>query len=311
MNISLHIKALLYRHDCVVVPGFGAFLAQYHSAKVDAENHLFFPPSRKITFNAQLKNNDGLLIKHLEQEEALNYAEAQKAIHQYVDDINLALTNENKLQFKGIGTFIYQNNEQLVFQPEENNFLLSSFGLTNFKNEALSRDLPKQQNETQPTKVIPFIEKEKSTPNYLKYAAVGLISLGLASAFGLNWYTTKVEKHNLYVQKQAQQEVQNTIENAVFSITEPLPTLQIKKAAKIIESEKHMHIIAGAFREEANALKKLEQLQQQGFDARLVGKNKYGLHQVAFSSYANVDEAKLALRKIKNNQLPSAWLLID
>lgn len=310
MNISLHIKALLHRHDCVVVPNFGAFLVQYHSAQLDSVQHQFFPPSRKITFNAQLKNNDGLLVKHLEQSEKINYVEAQNAIHQFVNDINTALNQDGEIDFKGIGRFEYVNKQQLIFKPAETNFLTSSFGLSNFNNSPVSKT--SHNKEIESPNVIELKTKEKPSQNYLKYAAVGIISIGLASAFALNWYSSEVKQHNLQVQAEAQKAVTHKIENAVFSITEPLPTLEIKqKASHQNQSVKNIHIIAGAFREEANANKKLKQLKLKGFDARMVGKNKYGLHQVAFASFTNKSEAQQALRKIKANHSPAAWLLVE
>ena len=35
MKIEQYISQLLYRYQCVTVPGFGAFLTDYQSAKID------------------------------------------------------------------------------------------------------------------------------------------------------------------------------------------------------------------------------------------------------------------------------------
>lgn len=310
MNITLHIKALLYRHDCVIVPGFGAFLAQFQSAKIDEEQNLFFPPSRSVRFNAQLKSNDGLLLNYLESAESLNYVEAKNAIQNFVDDVEITLANQGRVVFKELGCFTFQNENQLVFEPYTTNFLLESFGLEILKNSVISREVKLPANEKQEPQVVELSPVNKTSNGYLKYAAVGLIAFGIAGALGFNWYTNDVKEHNLQVQNKVQQKVNNRIENAVFSIMEPLPSLQIQTKAPIA-TPKNIHVIAGAFREEANAEKKLLQLQQIGFDAQLVGVNKYGLHQVAFSSFSDVEEAKVQLKEIKKNHLKSAWLLIQ
>ena len=70
------------------------------------------------------------------------------------------------------------------------------------------------------------------------------------------------------------------------------------------------HVIAGAFRIEANAEKKMAQLTQRGFTPRLLGTNKYGLHQVVFSSHEDRIEALQALRTIKATENKDAWLLV-
>lgn len=310
MNITQHIKALLYRHDCVIVPGFGAFLAQYQSAKFDEVQNLFYPPNRTIQFNAQLQNNDGLLLSYLENTQGLNYVEAKNAIQDFVADVEITLDKQGKVEFKDLGCFTYQNENQLVFEPYSTNFLLDAFGLEGITNTPISRQ-PKTLStaEEHEPKVVELSSANTTSSRYLKYAAVGLIAFGIAGALGFNWYTNDVKEHNLQVQNTVQQKVNNAIEKAEFSIMEPLPSLKIQTKAPV--EIKNIHIVGGAFREEANAIKKLKQLQQQGFDAQLIGMNKYGLHQVAFSSFSDVEEAKLQLRKIKRNHLPAAWLLIQ
>jgi hypothetical protein len=70
------------------------------------------------------------------------------------------------------------------------------------------------------------------------------------------------------------------------------------------------HIVAGAFRIEANSDKKVKQLQDIGFKARKIGMNKYGLHEVVYASYTDRIEALQALRQIKRENNPEAWLLV-
>ncbi len=46
MQIEKHISDLLYRYQCVTVPGFGAFLAETVSAQVTGSASSFFPPRK-------------------------------------------------------------------------------------------------------------------------------------------------------------------------------------------------------------------------------------------------------------------------
>ena len=85
----------------------------------------------------------------------------------------------------------------------------------------------------------------------------------------------------------------------------PTINLNIEKA-----SSKEFHVIAGSFQKAENAEKKLNQLLKQGYNARILGVNKWGLIQVAFDSYETRGEAKKALYEIKNQVNPEAWLLI-
>jgi len=61
MQLATYIKDLLYRYECVIIPGFGAFLTQYQSATINSANNSIFPPGKQVSFNRQLQTNDGLL----------------------------------------------------------------------------------------------------------------------------------------------------------------------------------------------------------------------------------------------------------
>lgn len=62
-SIIEHIEYLMTRHDCVTVPGWGAFIANYSIAEYDAVHEVFTRPCRTIGFNASVSHNDGLLVQ--------------------------------------------------------------------------------------------------------------------------------------------------------------------------------------------------------------------------------------------------------
>ena len=100
--------------------------------------------------------------------------------------------------------------------------------------------------------------------------------------------------------------MEQKIQEATFVIENPLPaiTLNVKKQTG------NYHVVAGAFRIEENAHKKIEQLKAEGFKARSIGANKYGLHEVVYDSYQTREDALHALRVIKASNNKSAWLLV-
>lgn len=55
IELAQHIEVLLLENDCVIVPGFGGFVAHYAPATHVKEESLFLPPTRTIGFNPQLK----------------------------------------------------------------------------------------------------------------------------------------------------------------------------------------------------------------------------------------------------------------
>ncbi len=88
MNLVLqHIEYLMSTHDCVVVPGLGAFLARDCSAEYFRDEELFVAPSRKFTFNRDLNVSDGLLEMSIARALSMKYETAAQTVDQAVDSI--------------------------------------------------------------------------------------------------------------------------------------------------------------------------------------------------------------------------------
>lgn len=86
-DISAHIRELLFRHDCVILPGFGAFIGNYFPSRSDRKEGLFEPPSRKITFNRHLTGNDGLLIGHVSSVLDVGYGKAREIVNEWSGEL--------------------------------------------------------------------------------------------------------------------------------------------------------------------------------------------------------------------------------
>jgi hypothetical protein len=76
MNLDKFISDLLYRYDCVIVPGFGGFIANRVSAKNISSQHKFIPPTKEIAFNSNLNQNDGLLANYIKRSNNISYSHA-------------------------------------------------------------------------------------------------------------------------------------------------------------------------------------------------------------------------------------------
>ena len=309
MQLATYIKDLLYRYECVIIPGFGAFLTQHHPAKIDAGGHNFHPPGKTLSFNRQLQTNDGLLANHLASVEDCGYETALQRIRNFTGKLSLELSEGKTVSLDKIGDFTLNPEGSVQFFPLENqNFSTASFGLSSFSSPQILREVYKNEVEELEEKVpLLFTPERRTTRPYLKYAAVGLLALLATGLGGLKIYEGTVEKHNFAEKQQANILVEEEIQEATFVIDNPLPAIQL-----MLEKETgKYHVMAGAFRIEANADKKVSQLIDKGFHARRIGKNKYGLHQVVYSSHAGRLDALKALRTIKHTENKSAWLLVN
>jgi nucleoid DNA-binding protein len=302
MQISQYISELLFRYDCVVVPGFGAFLSERVSAKIDKSSGEFFPPCKRISFNTQLKSNDGLLANHISLAEEITYENAISKIKKQVDYAIKSLKNSETIEFPNIGSLTNSKKGKITFEPtNKNNFLKDSFGLSAFISPTVTRENKKLSNK--PT--IALKTKKQKTYTFRKYAAIGILLLGLSGIIAGNIYSNSIDKHNTLVQQEVESIIENRIQKATFSVNTDLNPININILKKVGD----FHIVAGAFRIKKNSERKLRELKRLGFDARLIGQNRYGLHQVVFESYNTRKDAENALMKIKKTQDKTAWLL--
>jgi hypothetical protein len=309
MNIEPYIAQLLYRYQCVTVPGFGAFLTEIQSAQLIESSNSFFPPKKMISFNAYLKNNDGLLANHIAQAEKTSYEYAISAIQYEVFNWKKALQENGIFSIKNVGNFSLNADKNLIFTPyDQTNYLTNSFGLSAFVSPVVKRELFEQKIEALDEKeVIDFIPEKRRTSAYLKYAAIFVLGLGLTGAIGYPVYQQQIANETILVESSVQKQVQHKIQEATFFIENPIPavTLTVK------EEKMSYHIMAGAFREERNAEKIFKQLSNQGYKAKRIPQNKYGLFPVLYGSYATFAEAEKAKQEIQKTVNPDAWILVE
>lgn len=310
MTIEKHISALLYRYQCVTVPGFGAFLAETRPASLDAASHTFYPPKKQISFNANVKNNDGLLANHIAVQEKISYDRAVESIAHCVQQWQLQLQH-GLLTLKNLGTMSCNSEGSVVFTPDTPvNYLTDAFGLSAFVSPAVKREELKAVAETIEEKApVIFTPERKRSYSYLKYAAM-FVAFSGAGATGLKMYhDNQVAEQTLIVEQAVQEKLQNRIQQATFFIDNPMPavTLPVKEAAP---ARMPYHVVAGAFKSAANADKAVRQLKAKGYDARRTEANKFGLYPVLYGSHTTYNEAERQMKAIRKTENSEAWLMI-
>jgi len=308
MKIEQYISQLLYRYQCVTVPGFGAFLTEYQSAQLHESSSAFYPPKKLVSFNAHLKNNDGLLANHIALSEKTSYEMAVDAIHNEVNIWKNILEINGKFTLKNIGELSLNSENNVVFYPSDSmNYLTQAFGLSSFVSPAVKREEYKKEVELLEEKApITFTPEAREKRSYLKYAAVLALALGLSGIGGYQLYNNHIEQETLLVETQVQQQVQDKIQEATFFIDAPLPpvTLAVK------EEKLRYHIVAGVFRSAENADKATAQLKKIGFKSRRIPQNRHGLFPVLYGSFGTKQEAVDTMNAIRKTQDNQAWLLV-
>ncbi len=313
MQIEKHISDLLYRYQCVTVPGFGAFLTETVSAHVTGSASSFFPPKKVVSFNANVKNNDGLLANHVALQEKMSYELAVIKIGDVVNEWTYLSQNRNRVVLKNIGEISVNNEMNWVFEPANTvNYLTDSFGLTPFVSPEITRVILKQEVEALEEKApIIFTPERKRDYSYLKYAAVFVVMLG-AGGFGYKtYYDQQITNQTLLVEKNVQEKVQQQIQQATFLISNPVEAVELSVAAPV-EEKMPYHLVAGAYRSEENANKAIAELNAAGFEkAKMLPINKHNLYPVVYASFKTLEEAQTNRKNIQKTHNAEAWLMIE
>tara|TARA_Y100000589_G_scaffold332268_1_gene391020 strand:+ start:3194 stop:4177 length:984 start_codon:yes stop_codon:yes gene_type:complete len=321
-KINKYISSLLSEHNCVIIPNFGGFVANYESARIDNNSQFIYAPKKSIVFNKSLQSNDGLLINEIATIEGKTFKQAKIELDKYVLDLKESLRLHKKVFLNDVGTLILGSEENILFvQSNSHNHLLDSFGLYTIQYPTIHRTTVQDKFEEK----IKAIDRKRLASNkkaLLKIAAV-LLPIFMISAFGIsNKDKIKSNYANLMPFTFSNVEAVETkplnsldpfiIESPTNSIEKAVKSFYEIKQKKFLDKTNDLHkhfIIAGSFSSEENAQKMISKLTKEKYkNSKIVNKSSSGYLRVSYESYSKSNEALIALRKIKKTN-PSAWLL--
>ncbi|MES2514850.1 MAG: SPOR domain-containing protein [Bacteroidota bacterium] len=128
-QITHLIAELLFKHDCVIVPDFGGFVARSYNSEFSKGSNVLYPQSKHLLFNKNLIHNDGLLISALMQKNGTAVMEATRDVEDYKDYVQSLLSVKKRFELDNIGLLYLDAENTLRFEAKTDvNFLLESFG---------------------------------------------------------------------------------------------------------------------------------------------------------------------------------------
>lgn len=186
-TLARHIDLLLRENDCVILPGFGGFIAHTVPAYYVSEEHLYYPPSRSISFNSAITMNDGLLAQSYMRSYQVDYARATYMIDVAVDSLRDELDERGEVELPHIGVIKQDVYQALQFVPEESgiasprNFGLGSFFMKELcqlqEMAAMDMAKPKKAIITQTAKTFDVHISKSMLKQVMSTAAVFLLLL--------------------------------------------------------------------------------------------------------------------------------------
>lgn len=321
MKVEAYISELLYRHDCVIVPGIGGFITNYRPAQIHPVSHTLRPPSKSISFNVQLQNNDGLLANYIAESESIPYAKAQAKIDRFAQKIQNDLEHKKEAKISNVGILSKDRNEKISFEPKFTaNYLLDSFGLEDIQSPAILRKAKTIRLQEQVARGSKNIKSKQSSINWRVAAVIvpliGLsafvslqnssVSENLASYAYLNPFKKKPAA--VYVPRHVEKPAEKVVVlEETATLASPAPkAVEVKPA---LSAEKmNFHLVAGCFSSRENADNLVQKLNAEGHKSSVIGQNAKGLFRVSFNSFSTRELALVEMDKIKSEG-QSTWLL--
>jgi nucleoid DNA-binding protein len=347
IDVNKYITDLLYEHDCVILPGFGALILNIREGKYDAGNRQFSPPCRQVSFNGLLKDDDGLLISYISEKEGSPYGQAKKFVVDYVERLRKRVEQDGQVQVDGVGKFTLSTEGKWVFtRSGDINYLDRSFGLQPVIVQPAHKEIPahrhralKERKDRRPVAATPV-------PKTVKWTVITAIPVILFLLWGILFPASFQQRYTSYsgiitdlfildespVTDQPhtitasdpvnthEKDVPSPVENRPETKTEqaplkedvsltqnPVPEKDTKEVP--VEHNIKYHVIGGVFRSEENASRYVEALAQLGYNSAMAGTSNKGFFRVSYDRFPTWDQAASFLETIRKKENPSAWIL--
>lgn len=342
------ISQLLYTHDYVVVPDFGGFVSRSQQAHYSLNKAVLFPPSKKVMFNVQLKQDDGILSAWLKNELGCSFQEAGRHLEEFASYCRMLLNTRRRLEFENLGLFYLDFENNICFEPKTDiNFLVESFGLSGITLKELEPETVQATKTIQTVdRVIEPEQKENAIParrrNYRRMAAlavgipaIGAIILLAASQMKPNSFLKATILGQKTSGTYAPVSYNNSLEEINLCSAEPyvvdangyamvnlfgsdkltavnvnaVPSATTHKTqAAHISFSGRYQVVLGCFGVEENAKRLIKKLSREHIKAGISGVNPKGLHVVSCGGFEDKESANNLLQSVKP-KFPSAWVM--
>lgn len=319
MEVKALVRELLFEQDCVIIPGFGGFIANFFSARIDKSTGTFYPPVRKISFNRNLTHNDGLLISKISRSAGLNYSDARRIADSFVKVLTDKLGRGEKVIFDHIGAFSANRENNIEFEPEPNiNYLLDSYGLESFQCYPVGDyDVRKR--------IVRHIDKDPSRHYPIRRTlwraaiAIPILALIVLVPLKTDLFKTRVESVTLnpLVTAEFENNRKAVEETVTLAPDSAIPVNPVKEdpagqpAAASSETgavaeTKVYGVVTGSFKSEENAKSHIDMLRAEGFEPEIIEASN-GFYRV-FAMYCSNLEVAMAKKDSLSGKFPGTWI---
>lgn len=322
-----HITRLLSHHNCVTLPGIGAFLAHKVPALYNVKEQIYMPPHRELGFNPNITVDDALLLSEYVSAEKISYDNAEKALRRDIVSLRRVLSSKGACCFGELGTFHMNINGEISFVPNDN----AIDDPENYGFEPLAVPLLSQCKEK--TIVI----KRRDFSRYVAVAAAIILAFFFVTPVSDSAYEQSMQAsitqitakpsvplktaersetceivpiedtvtENIYTEPQTA-----TVEEVSEITEEPAKSLEVNpgnlETAEVAVAQKVYSVIVASSPNAQNAelaIRELARKMHADYTVVVGG----GRHRISIGNYTSMDDANEAISQIKST-FPDAWV---
>ncbi|GHT77734.1 cell division protein [Bacteroidia bacterium] len=318
-NLNFYIAYLLTKHECVIVPGLGAFIASSVDADDIKKAGLLCPPAQTLGFNPEIKHNDGLLANAVAKGEKISYKEACLQIVNQAALLNKQLAQQKTVSIAWIGQLTLSPEHKIIFTPSIHlSCNASHFGLNNFYLPTLD-----ELDETIEIRPISAKKEKIYLPHHWKvirrYASVAAAVLAF---FLISTPLNKTSQSNiqqasfipvptLLVETPAVEIEPDTTTSLEETVNPTQKTAEIQQLPQVEEADtRYYYIVIASLPTRDLAQQQAETYHRRGFSSADVV-SKDDKHRVYISKFADKPVAEDFLNEFRElyPEHSNAWLL--
>ena len=116
--LSKMVKELILDNDKVVLPGFGAFVAEIVPSTFSDKGYTINPPYRKLYFRAR-PEDDNMLVRFYAESNQVDLAVADKVVRDFVTELKSVLFSRKTVVFPGLGRLRATKENAVFFVADE------------------------------------------------------------------------------------------------------------------------------------------------------------------------------------------------
>lgn len=323
-------------HDCVILPDFGAFIANHAVARMsDKGDDLMLPPYRVVGFNQEVRSNDGLLVQSYMDAYDANYPSAYRQMEMDIEEMVDELDNKGMFVINGVGTLNKDIDGKMSFVPMESGLLTPSlYGLYSFEVcdvEELTRQMEIRQavEKTISSPVQTTVDSEKVEAAKVAEQSANEEKGDIVIRLHRRWADVAVAAvaaiFFFFIFSYPAMNTPGTSESvtagAVSVKSTPKVSVPVKKVEEPVKpkeeapkvepvKEKSFVIVLASKVSQRNGDALVDNLKKKGFDeAYVVGNEK--IRRVVYSSYSTEEEAINARRQLstQNELFTQSWVM--